>query len=593
MFAVIKFLKKNIRFNSIQSQITVAFSCLILLTALMIVMITYKLWISSVETNSREYTKQLIQQVNTNIDSYITYMENISQMATNNSDIKKYLSNTPSASANEKQDLEQVISGQFDSILSVRKDISNIIIFGPNGSAILSNKNLSLNPYVVPQEQSWYMNAIEANGKPVISSSHVQNVVANDYRWVVSLSRGITVDNQQPGVLLVDLNYSVINDMCSKINLGKRGYIFIVNDKGNIIYHPQQQLIYSNLKTEMIDKVINSKNNYFVTNEGSDSRMYTIINSPATGWKIVGVAYVDEQVPNKKQMQTYYFFGALGLLVFAVIISMIISSTISRPIKKLELSMKEVEKGNFDGNIDIQSSNEIGKLSGTFKLMTKEIKELMQQNTIEQELKRKSEIKALQTQINPHFLYNTLDSIIWMAEDKKYQEVILMTSALAKLFRLSISSGEELTTIENEIEHIKSYLTIQKMRYKDKLDYEIDVDDEILQNKIIKILLQPLVENCIYHGTRNMQEEGLIRITGKRYYDKILIQIIDNGIGMTPDQVNAIFENRKETKSGVRSVGVNNVNDRIKLYFGKEYGLSYESKVDVGTTVSILMPVVK
>ena len=570
-----------------------AFSCLILLTALLIVLITYRIWISSVETNSREYTLQLIQQVNTNIDSYITYMENISQMVTNNSDVKKFLSNTPPASVKEKQDLDQVISGQFDAILSVRKDISNIIIFGPNGSAILSNKDSTLNPYVVPKQQSWYESAVAAQGKPVISSSHVQNVVANDYRWVVSLSRGITVNNQQLGVLLVDLNYSVINDMCSKINLGKRGYIFMVDSEGNIIYHPQQQLIYSNLKTEMIDRVIHSKSNYFVTNEGSNSRMYTIINSPNTGWKIVGVAYVNEQVPDKKQMQTYYFFGAIGLLILAITISMIISSRISKPIKKLELSMKEVEKGNFDSKIDIQSSNEIGKLSRTFNLMTKEIKELMNQNTIEQELKRKSEIKALQTQINPHFLYNTLDSIIWMAEDKKYQEVILMTSALATLFRLSISSGDELTTIENEIEHIKSYLTIQKMRYKDKLDFEIDVDAEILQNKIIKILLQPLVENCIYHGTRNMPEVGFIRITGKKYYDKILIQIIDNGIGMTPDQISAIFENRIKSKSGGKSVGVNNVNDRIKLYFGKEYGISFDSEIDKGTTVNIWIPVIE
>jgi two-component system sensor histidine kinase YesM len=583
---------KHIKIKKIQTEITFAFLFLILLTALLIGLLSYRMWMNSEEKNSRQYTLQLIQQVNVNISSYISYMENVSQLVLNNSDVKSYLS-SDSDNLSQKAAYESKIAEQFSSILKVRKDISNIVILGSNGNVVLNNSNLKLNPYNDPYSQDWYKKAIAANGTPVISSSHVQNIIKDDYRWVVSLSRSITDSNgKSSGVLLVDLNYSVINDMCSKINLGSRGYIFIVDNQGNIIYHPQQQLIYSNLKTEATGKVIKTKSNYFVTNDNGESKMYTIINSDSAGWKIVGVAYTDELTPDIKQLQMYFFIGIFLLLVMAFIISIFISYRISKPIKILEFSMKEVEKGNFDIKTNIQNSNEVGKLGKTFNLMTSKIKELIEQNTIEQELKRKSELKALQTQINPHFLYNTLDSIIWMAEDKKFDEVVLMTSSLAKLFRLSISSGDELITIFNEIEHIKSYLTIQKMRYLDKLDFEIDVDKDIMNYKVLKILLQPLVENSIYHGIKNKDGDGLIRITGEKAEGKLLIKVIDNGIGMSSEQLETIFEHHQKPKNS-SGVGVNNVNERIKLYFGNQYGLCYESEIGVGTTVSITLPVVK
>ena len=400
---------KNMRFRSIQSDIAVTFSCLILLTALFIALISYSLWSDSVESNSRDYTLQLIGQVNTNIESYVSYMENISQMVVDNYDVNDYLTRPEFANTNEEQDLELKIYGQFDSILNVRKDISNIIIFGSNGRVILNKNNLNLNPYVRPQDQSWYKEAIKADGNPVISSSHVQNIVQGDYRWVVSLSRELKSPDgtKDLGVLLVDLNYSVINDICSKVNLGKRGYIFIVDDQGNIIYHPQQQLIYSNLKTEMIDQVMNTKSSYFITNEGNDSRMYTVANSEPTGWKIVGVAYMNELEANKPLMQTFYILGTFGLVILAILMSLIISSRISKPIKLLELSMKEVERGNFEKKVDVQSSNEIGELGKAFNIMTAEIKELMHQIVHEQELKRKSELRALQSQDQPSFFCTT------------------------------------------------------------------------------------------------------------------------------------------------------------------------------------------
>jgi len=583
----------NFKFKRIQSSITAAFLFLVLFAVLIIAVTSYRLAYDAVEKNSREYTYQLIAQVNRNIESYITNMEDISIMTLYNNDVREYLTRNDLSSQEEKA-YSQKIKLLFDSILSTRKDISSIMIFGYNGRVVISNsRNITeLNPYIDPTEQIWYKKAKEAGGAAVISSPHVQNILQdNYYRWVVSLSRELVGfdENEKIGILLVDLNFSVINDMCSKIRLGKRGYIFIVDREGNIVYHPQQQLIYSNVKKEMIDEVMNSKENYFITDEGSDSRMYNIMNSINTGWKIVGVSYINELVTNKSEIEQSYVLWGFICLAVATLISVMLSRRISRPIKRLESSMKEVEKGNFDIKVDIENSNEIGELGKAFNIMTGKIKELMKQNMKEQELKRKSELKALQAQINPHFLYNTLDSIIWMAEEKKSEEVVLMTSALAKLFRLSISKGEEIIPIFNEIEHVRSYLTIQKMRYRDKLDFEIDVDPEIYNYKTLKIILQPLVENSIYHGIKNRGGAGKIRIKGKICDEKILLQVIDDGIGMDEEKIKRIFEDSGSSSRG-SGVGVKNVNERIHLYFGKDYGLDFISEHNHGTTVNIWLP---
>lgn len=592
----VKWTLMNFKFKSIQSTIAVAFSFLILFTTLVIGAISFGLTYDTVEKNSRAYTYQLIEQVNRNIESYITNMENVSLMTLYNNDVREYLTNENLSSEEEKA-YEDKIKAFFNSILGTRKDISSVMIFGYNGRVVIgNNRNITeLNPYIDPAKQTWYMKAKEAGGAAVVSSSHVQNVLQDDYyRWVVSLSRELvsTGGREKMGVFLVDLNFSIINDMCSKIKLGKRGYVFIVDHDGNIVYHPQQQLIYSNVKNEMIEEVISSKSNYFITNEDNDSRIYNIMDSINTGWKIVGVSYINELVTNKSEIQRSYKLWGFICLAIAIVLSIILSRRISRPVKRLEASMKQVEKGNFDIKVDIESSNEIGQLSRAFNIMTAKIKELMNQNMKVQELKRKSELKALQAQINPHFLYNTLDSIVWMAEAKNSEEVVLMTSALAKLFRLSISKGEEIITVYSEIEHVRSYLTIQKMRYRDKLDFDIEVDPEILQYKTLKIILQPLVENSIYHGIKNKSGTGVIKIRGKLFDDKIVMQIIDNGIGMTPEKVKHILENPSKFSKG-SGVGVKNVNERIKLYFGADYGLNFESEPDCGTTVNIWLPVIE
>ncbi|NIK70745.1 MULTISPECIES: sensor histidine kinase [unclassified Paenibacillus] len=576
------------KFKSIQTNIAAASACLILLTAILLGVISYQLSASSVRETAQDYTAELIRQVNANIQTYITSMENISMLALSNEDVRELVGEAGSdGQSSEGLAREQRISAYFHSIMASRKDIASINVIGYNGRFVSDREHVELNPSVRLAEQPWYTSAQEASGRIVVSSSHVQHMFKDEYGWVVSLSRELwSKDQTEPrGVLLVDLNFSVINDTLNNIDLSKRGYIFIVDEAGNIVYHPQQQLIYSNLKSEKIDEVLAKGSGSFMTDEGKTSRIYTIQDT-GFGWKIVGVSYVNELIGNKREMQLSMAAAGIFCLIVGLLLAVFVSRNLSRPIKQLQEHMKKVEKGIFNIRVPIGNPREIASLARTFNLMVVKIEELMSQVVREQEIKRKSELTALQAQINPHFLYNTLDSIIWMAEGKKTDEVVLMTSALARLFRSSISRGQELVSIRTEIEHVANYLTIQKIRYKDKLDFQIDIDPDIYAYRTLKVLLQPLLENAIYHGIKNRIGTGTIQVTGGKRDGYIWLEVSDNGVGMEAEALRTILEPRRSDRES-KGVGVVNVHERIQLYFGKDYGLTYRSVPDEGTTVTV------
>jgi two-component system sensor histidine kinase YesM len=266
-----------------------------------------------------------------------------------------------------------------------------------------------------------------------------------------------------------------------------------------------------------------------------------------------------------------------------------ISSKISQPIKQLEKSMKKVQEGNFYIYVDAEGEDEVVKLSQTFNLMLSKVRSLMDQILVEQEAKRKSELNVLQSQINPHFLYNTLDSIVWMAENGNSHEVITMVTSLARLFRISLSKGKNIISVEQEIEHARSYLTIQKIRFKNKFTYEIEMQPEVKNLKTIKLILQPLIENSIYHGIEYMQDEGHIKIKASMVDGKLLYEILDNGLGIEPEKLIHLLKYEIDTK-GEAGIGVKNVQKRIQLTYGKDYGLQIESELEEGTSVKIWLP---
>jgi len=560
------------------------------MTIIIMSVTSYYLTKDSVKSTAETYTTELVKQVNNNIKSYINGMKSMSDLVAGNYAVQDFLSSNTFNSLQEEKDYKEKISDMLGAMLVSRTDISSANIFGYQGQFVSGRKELELNPFVDITSMNWYMNAQNNNGNSIISPSHVQPIFKDRYPWVVSLSRELVSKdgNKKLGIFLVDLNFSVMNDMFKDIRLGQRGYLFIIDSDGKIVYHPQQQLIYSNLKSEVIDKVLEVRNGTFISGQGSNSRMYTVQDSEF-GWKIVGVSYANELVDNQNEVLLSIVFLGTICIIIAIIISLFLSQRVTQPIKRLQGYMKEVENGNFDIHVPVSKTIEIQRFARAFNMMVGKIKELMTQTVSDQEQKRKSEISALQAQINPHFLYNTLDSIVWMAESNKSREVVLMTSALAKLFRSSISKDDELVAIRTEIEHITNYLMIQKMRYKNKLDYHIEISELVLEYRIIKIIMQPLIENAIYHGIKMKQGPGFIRIASEETQTDIIVIIEDNGNGMDEEKLKSLLLSTAVMESG-RGIGVRNVHERLKLYYGEKYGLTYHSVLGVGTTVYIRIP---
>ncbi len=573
-------------FRTLQGKINLSLLFIVAVAVISFMMISIHQSRAAVENTAVEYTSQLIEMVNESIDSYIMNMENIAQIAVEDSDVKRYL-----FSEEDKERLEESygeeVSELFQTLKDTGNDICNIGVISKNGRYLINDSDTQMNPYAEFAEMEWYEKALQ--GKEVISSSHVQNIVSNEYPWVVTLSQMIPGrKEEESAVFFVDLNFSSISSLCEKIYLGDKGYVFILDEAGNLIYHPRQQLIYSGLWEEEFSSVLKPEENTVFSADGQ--KLYTISKSQVTGWRVVGVTYLEEMLARTNRLRNLYCLMAIVLMGVALMLSVFLTDMVTMPLRRLRGSMKVVENGNFDVEIqEPDTGDEISDLFHSFKNMVLRIRRLVEENNAEQREKRKSELNALQAQINPHFLYNTLDSIIWMAEGGNTRNVVIMTSSLAKLLRKSISNKNEVVTLEEEIEYTKGYLTIQKMRYEDKLEYEIDVEPAVLRTEIVKLIVQPLVENAIYHGIKYKEGKGLIRVEGGFQGDEIVIRVTDDGVGMTKEELNHIFDERK-TDTRKNSVGVLNVHRRIRLYYGIEYGLSFESEKGRGTTVTIHLP---
>lgn len=585
------------KFKSIQSAMMASFSALMILAVLIFLSIAVNYTKKTIYENSIHYISQIIKQVNRDIDAYIDYMENISSVIAKSSDVSRYLFDEDQMTQEYVAQKERILT-QFHTIMESRSDIYNIAIVGDNGKYLVNSGSDKLTDYIDMKSLDWYQATMESPIGIAVSSSHVQNAIQSSYQWVITLSRAL-VNNQtgkKEGLFFVDLNYSAISDLCSSNHIGQKGYVFLIDANGNIVYHPKQQLLYGGLQKEKIDEIMNCTSDYFFTGDGAQRRLYTLSRSEKTGWCVVGVADSQELQKNAKQAQIMYLIVAGCLLLGVLVISNRLSQDLTKPIRQLRDCMSTVEEGNFGVSVDIAVENEIGSLSKSFNVMTDRIQALIEQNYYEQEQKRKSELRALQAQINPHFLYNTLDSIIWMAEDGQNEDVVVMTSALARLLRQSISNEQEQVTVAQEIDYVTSYLTIQKMRYKDKLEYEIEVSPEIRDVKIVKFTLQPLVENAIYHGIKYKASKGTIWIRGFAKKDKALIQVKDDGAGIDEEKMRKILQEADLAEPSLQKsggVGILNVQKRLRLYYGKEYGISYSGKVGEQTTAIVSIPLLR
>ena len=573
-----KTLVSSFKVRGIQFIITISFTLIIVFAMLFVGILIYNKSSNLLENNATLSTKQLVNQVNSNIEYYLKSTKEVSNLLEKNIYLNENIPNSK-------------LQDQMNVIQTIREDITSVAVFSDKGELIIGSPSLILKDKVNIINQDWFKSAINKSENIKFSLPHVQNLFNGKHDWVVSLSRGIyfySGAKKVRGVLLVDMNYSTIGQLCQNISIGKRGYIYIVDSDNNIIYHPQQQLINIGLKSEKREDYLGS----YIEDSDEGKKLVTIKTVNYTNWKVVAVAYMSEISDLKKTGTNFIGWILFVCIILVIFIFGFISAKISHPIKELEESMKRVEEGEFNIYIDVKGEDEVERLATAFNLMISKVRYLMGQIVIQQEAKRKSELDALQAQINPHFLYNTLDSIVWMAENGKNDGVITMVTALAKLFRISISRGRNIITVREEIEHAKNYLIIQKIRYKNKFKFEIITQEEVLEYKTTKLILQPLIENSIYHGIEYMVDEGFIRISVSITNGKLLYEVSDNGLGIDPEKLKHLLEYRVKTDSG-SGVGVKNVHERIQIRYGMGYGLEIQSEIEEGTTIKIWLPLIK
>ncbi len=579
---VMKAVTKNVRrFASIKSlRVIMALSFIILMIA--VYSATYYLLSNKFEQTSDEnataYSKQIAEQLNLNLERYIEDMMKVSQYVS----FQLYMKQFPSA---------QEMNDIFKAIGDSRDDIVSIAIFSKSGELLYGGQD-NLKKGANVRNQPWFIMALSDKNKSFFSAPHVQNLFEAKYNWVVTLSKNVSfynMDQSTEGIMLIDVSISAIDKMIRSVGMGERGYAYIIDKYGSIVYHPHQQLIYIGLKSEDTDRILSGSDGSYLTNVSGEKVITTVRTLGYTDWRLVEVIYEKDVVSPQNEVTNFLMITISVGLAAIVVISVVISIFVSRPISKLERSMKLVEQGNFDTEINVRGDVEVERLSHSFNIMVCKIKKLMEQNSLEQEEKRKSELKALQLQIKPHFLYNTLESIVWMTENGRNSEAVTMVSSLSKLFRIAISKGKEIIPVKDELEHVENYLIIQKMRYRDRFEYEIRTQEEVLNCNTLKLILQPLVENAIYHGIIKTMEKGKIEISARLDGENILFEVKDNGAGIEEELLGKILAGEYTSKSG-SSVGIMNVHERIRLYYGPQYGITLESRVDEGTTVKVLIP---
>ena len=525
---------------------------------------------SAMVQSARTGSAQTVSQVSSTVGNYLRDMDQAMELVVR--------------SMSEPQQSRDELLSAF---LQFRPDVVAVTSYSEEGE-LVECWSLGREPRKeIFQNLSFDLNTARASDGPYMSTPHVETIFESYYPWVVTMTAPLEQGGEAAWVSL-DLSFSNISNHINNVGIGQRGYCFLMDRMGNIMYHPQQQLLYAGLKSEDTAALAALKDGTYV----EDTVIYAVTSVEDSSWRVVGVSFVDELVNRSVREMIGISAGLAGLVLAAALLtSWILSRMLSRPLWGLASAMERFERdADHFSYRPVGGTREVRELSQSFGHMVLRIQQLMSTVRQEEINLRKTELKALQAQINPHFLYNTLDSIAWMCERGRNADAVNMVHALARLFRISISRGHELIPIAKEIEHAESYLQIQKYRYKNQFTYEFDVDPECLDYYCNKITLQPIIENSINHGLDLLVEEGRIQVEVLQDGDDILFRVRDNGVGMSQEQVDAILEQDPEDRTGI---GIRNVNDRLRIYFGAPYGLNITSELDVGTCVEIRMPKVR
>ena len=552
-----------------QSLATRLFAYLSIMLLIMVVLIGSFYFVKSSELFHREVEDHTIHEIDTSskyIEQYVSNLKSTSISLAQSNEIKNFSRQT--ASRNESE-----IHEWLETMLKSHPDFLSIRLVTKDGRFITTGMEEEMATSDDMMAQKWYQEALAHSNVPVI-----QSIKNQKNQVVISISQEVKSDTgEHLGVIRLDVDYHELEKYVKELSLGKNGYAFVIQKDGTLIYHPDSEAFESVDKQMSVQDISNSPMDSMVSEDFFVHKI-PIENSD---WVLVGVSSFSRfKEDSVKLLGVVSIVGVVSLLMCMVGIFVVIRYQLL-PVKRLGQVMKRVEDGDTTVRAEHNGAQEFQVLASTFNQMLERIEFLMKEEKEQEALTRIYELKALTSQINPHFLYNTLDTIIWMAEFQDHQKVVDITKALSNYFRLSLNAGEEIVTLRQELEHVRQYLFIQKERYGDKLDYHIDELDGIPELTLPKIVLQPLVENAIYHGIKESERPGKITITVSKRDTFIDICIADNGVGM---------EENTTSKKELGGVGLRNIHERLTLFFGESFSMEIQSEPNVYTKVYLHLP---
>jgi two-component system sensor histidine kinase YesM len=560
------------------------------------------------ERQAAENTLQLIGKVNRSLEHYAANLQNITYIVSSSPDVRRFLDGTEGPEAKESDHLD--IRLLLQTVSTLYTEVAGIMIVNAAGESI-SNELYVREGYQLTLEP-WYREAVERDGIFTIigrpAGRHVASIVNYSDDEVVSAARAVLDPDTQDvlGVVLIDLKIRVIAEAVKDVHLGRTGQLMVIDGEGEPIYVPANLPVHG-VSPDWFPGMSGS-----LERDTEDGRFqFVYAKSPFTGWLTVAVFTARESVREMREIQFYIVSFVFLVCMFGITASYYLSRSISRPIAQLISFMNRAESGDLLARYIGERRDEIGMLGRSFNRMLVQINRLISLTERQERQKREAELRSLQAHIRPHFLYNTLDTIQWMARSQGAAGAAEVAGALARLFRIGLSGGNDRIPLKEEFEHLESYLKIQKVRYRDKLNYTIRMNGDLGRYTVLKVILQPLVENAIYHGIKERRGPGTIEVTADLEDGRLLLRVRDDGVGMEPERLadirraldmvgrepapadlsaDAETAATDESDGKKRGYGLINVHERLRLTFGEGYGLAVESWRGEGTTVTIVHP---
>ncbi len=582
--------------RSLRVQLLVYMVLLISIPLLVMTIFGNYFYAQAIDEQATSYASQMLSQVQTNIDASVRAVDQVIAYLSQDEDVLDFL-RVRSFYEPGRVDIETRARLTMQRYVDLNRDLFSGILVANRHDLYVSNEIFRIARYAV-DEDAWYGAAVAAGGDRVLIGRPIgrnfRNIFNPSADDIVTVARAVMdPESGEPlGVIMADMRLTVIENHIKDLTLGKNGYVFVMDDAGRVVYAPVNPTVYR-IQPQWIAG--GAPGGSLHTVQGGRYQLLST-HSRLADWSTVGVFKSGEVLEPVMQLRRYTLMLALIAVIVASVTAITFSTSFTKPISKLRMLMAEAEHGNLNVRfVSRRDHGEIAQLGAGFNTMMEKIRSLLQLVYVEQRNKREAEIKTLQAQIKPHFLYNTLDTIRWMAEERGAIEIVQMVSALTKLFRIGLSRGREVIPLSEEIEHVKCYLFIQQVRYEDKLDYAIEADEGCMGDLVNKLVLQPLVENAIYHGIKQKRGTGHIRVTAREDGEKLVLQVIDDGAGMSPEQCEKLNEALKTPGGGTydHGYGIFNVNNRIRLSHGDAYGLSYALNEAGGVTVTILHPIIR